>query len=61
MGLCLGYSTYKIFDKRSKRNPEGNSPLFGAFGMSLLGIAGGFLVNPPPPSPVASRRPFLWQ
>lgn len=51
MGLGFGYSAYKIFDKRQKRNPDGpyfgNSPIWGSILMALLGMMLGLLVSSP--------------
>jgi len=37
-----GFCTWRLFDKRQKRNPDGpylgNSPIFGALGTTVLGF-----------------------
>eukprot|EP00873_Tetraselmis_striata_P018852 jgi/Tetstr1/439116/TSEL_002981.t1 len=59
MGLALGYSTYKVFQKRNSRNPDGpylgNSPIFGALLQSItgafLGAVAGWVVSTYVPFP----------
>lgn len=49
MGLALGYSTYKLFQKRNSRNPDGpylgNSPIFGALLQSITACMVGAMVG----------------
>ena len=49
IALALIYSAYKFFTKRKNRFPDGphfgGSPIWGALGMTVLGLALGALVN----------------
>ncbi|KAL0041566.1 hypothetical protein WJX79_007563 [Trebouxia sp. C0005] len=48
LGAAICFCTYRLFDKRRKRNPEGpywgNSPVWGALGATVLGLVVGGLV-----------------
>jgi len=47
--VSLALSTFKLFKKRSVRNPDGpyllNTPVPGALGHSMLGMVGGLLLG----------------
>ena len=49
MGAAIAFSVWRLFDKRKKRAPEGTdlgrSPIWGALGVTLLGLVLGFLVR----------------
>ena len=49
LGAAICFCTYRLFDKRRKRNPEGpywgNSPVWGALGATVLGLVVGGLVS----------------
>lgn len=49
LGAAICFCTYRLFDKRRKRNPEGpywgNSPVWGALGGTIAGLLLGGLVS----------------
>ena len=49
VGAAIAFSVWRLFDKRKKRAPEGTdlgrSPIWGALGVTLLGLVAGFLVR----------------
>ena len=49
VGAAIAFSVWRLFDKRKKRAPEGTdlgrSPIWGALGVTLLGLVLGFLVR----------------
>ena len=55
LGAAICYCTWRLFDKRKIRNPDGpffgNSPVFGALGTTLLGLAIGGVVRLDSPVP----------
>ena len=51
LGAAICFCTYRLFDKRRKRNPEGpywgNSPVWGSLGGTIAGLLLGGLVSMP--------------
>lgn len=49
LGAAICFCAWKLYDKRSKRDPEGphlgGSPVWGALGSTLLGLVGGALLS----------------
>lgn len=49
VGAAIAFSIYKLFDKRKKRAPEGNtsgrSHIWGAVGVTIFGVVLGSLVS----------------
>ena len=49
LGVAICFCTWRLFDKRRIRNPDGpffgNSPIWGALGTTLLGLVVGSVVR----------------